>query len=104
MLRIQFHKGASDYFNGLIITGNSYLLTVAAHDFNNKPENQFDDFFIMSEVLFQIFNLKLIVKILIISFELSSPVVFLSLKIGRKERISITKFSIINISIITLCF
>ena len=102
MFRIQFHKGTSDDFYRLIIAGYSYLFTVAAHHFNDKSENQFKNFFIMPEVLLQIFHLKLIVKILIISGELSGPVGFLSVKNGRKERISITKFSIFNISIITL--
>ena len=104
MLRIQFHKTASDNSNRFIIAGNPNLLTVAAHDLNNQMQYQIEYLMVIRIILFEIIHGKVFIEILVVSCELICPVDFLSTKTGRKERISITQISIISISIITLCF
>ena len=102
MLRIQLHKSASDNLDGLIVTGNSYLPTPAAHDFHNQMQYQIEGIMVIREVFFQVVHIELFVKILMVALKICCPIDFLSTEIGRKERISITKFSIIYISILEL--
>lgn len=104
MFSIEPHKSASDNFGWFIIACNAYHLSIATHCFDNQFKNAIKHFSFIGILRIENVKLQLLKEIIIILPIFFSPFVLLSAFFERKEGISITKFSIIFISIITLCF
>ena len=101
MLDIQFHKPTADNFYRTLLCTNANQRSLRANCFNDQLQNVIQHFGIVRVILLQQIHTELIREIIKV-FLIPVILVYHSTLSGRKDRISITKFSIFNISIITL--
>ena len=98
---IQFHKPTADNFCRTLLCTNANQRSLRANCFNDQLQNVIQHFGIVRVILLQQIHTELIREIIKV-FLIPVILVHHSTISGRKDRISITKFSIFNISIITL--
>ena len=98
---IQFHKPTADNFCRTLLCTNANQRSLRANYFNDQLQNVIQHFRIVRVILLQQIHTELIREIIKV-FLIPVILVHHSTISGRKDRISITKFSIFNISIITL--
>ena len=98
---IQFHKPTADNFCRTLLCTNANQRSLCANRFNDQLQNVIQHFGIVRLILLQQIHTELIREIIKV-FLIPVILVHHSTISGRKDRISIIKFSIFNISIITL--
>ena len=104
MLPIQLHKHTFHHLQGLIVAGNADGLSFAAHRIHHQIQHLIQNIFLVGILAEKELHIELLPKISFIRSSVLQFIGFPSIPIGRKERISINHFSIIYISIITVCF